>query len=202
MIGRLHGGWIHPRRARVLSARLAALLPRDARVLDVGCGDGRVSGLVLRHRPDLEVRGLEVGVRAATVIPVDEFDGHTLPCPDASFDAVLLVDVLHHADDPLELLREGARVARRCLVIKDHLLQGAFAHLTLRFMDRVGNARHGVALPYNYWTPEQWRQAFSLLGLRGSWETRLGLYPWPASRIFERSLHFLARLEVPGGGDD
>lgn len=202
MIGRLHGGWIHPRRARVLSRLLAALMPEGARVLDVGCGDGRVASLLLRQRPDLEVRGLEVGARAATLIPVEEFDGRTLPSPDAGFDVVLFVDVLHHTDDPQELLREGARVARRCLVIKDHLLQGPLARATLRFMDRVGNARHGVALPYNYWTPARWRQAFASLGLRGSWETRLGLYPWPASWVFGRSLHFLARLDVPAGGDD
>ena len=53
------------------------------------------------------------------------------------------------------LLRETVRVARQVIVIKDHLLKGAFAYSTLRLMDWVGNARHDVALPYNYWTSAQ-----------------------------------------------
>ena len=77
----------------------------------------------------------------------------------------MLVDVLHQTDDPMNLLREAVRVARQAIVIKDHLLQGAFAYPTLRFMDWVGNARHGVALPYNYWTPAEWHGAFDKLGL-------------------------------------
>ncbi len=45
--------------------------------------------------------------------PAVEFDGLTLPLADHSVDVVLFVDVLHHTADPLILLREAARVARR-----------------------------------------------------------------------------------------
>ena len=79
---------------------------------------------------------------------------------------VTFVDVLHHAADPRALLAEGARVARHSLVIKDHLLRGFLAGPTLRFMDRIGNERHGVSLPYDYWRPETWTHAFEALGLR------------------------------------
>jgi hypothetical protein len=92
-------------------------------------------------------------------------------------------------------LREALRVARHGVVIKDHLVEGPLAWPTLRFMDRVGNRRHGVALPHNYWTRSQWDGAFRELGLASSaWRGRLGLYPAPASLLFERSLHFLAYL--------
>ena len=65
-----------------------------------------------------------------------------------------------------------------------------------RFMDRIGNARHGVALPYNYWTSEQWDRAIRELGLRAAvWKRDLGLYPKPAQWLFERSLHFIGVLE-------
>jgi hypothetical protein len=63
-------------------------------------------------------------------------------------------------------------------------------------MDWLGNAHHGVALPYNYWTKAQWYGAFSRLGLRVTdIENSLGLYPAPASWLFDRGLHFVARLE-------
>jgi hypothetical protein len=102
-----------------------------------------------------------------------------------------------YCDDATELLREAQRVARRYVVIKDHRLDGLLAGPTLRFMDDVGNARHGVALPYNYWSHARWQQVFGELGLRvDSWEQQLGIYPWPASLLFGRGLHFIARLEV------
>jgi hypothetical protein len=104
--------------------------------------------------------------------------------------------VLHHSDDPTILLREAVRVARKGLVIKDHTLSGFLSGPTLRLMDRVGNGRHGVALPYNYWTHDQWFKAFETLGLKtGAWKSKLRLYPWPARWVFDRSLHFVARLD-------
>ncbi len=114
-------------------------------------------------------------------------------------DTVMLVDVLHHANDPMELLREARRVTRRAVIIKDHTLEGFCAGVTLRFMDRIGNEKHGVSLPYNYWTKAQWLESFKFLEMKiGVWKSGLGLYPLPAKWIFERSLHFIARLDVAG----
>jgi SAM-dependent methyltransferase len=125
------------------------------------------------------------------------FDGHTLPCADASVDVVVLVDVLHHCDDPLAMLAEARRAAALAIVIKDHLSDAVLATTTLRFMDRVGNRRHGVPLPYNYWRKSQWHDAFEKLHLHvDEWRDRLRLYPWPASLCFDRSLHFMARLHL------
>ncbi len=193
---RLHGGYVHVRRVRVLVDRIAPLLPANATVLDVGCGDGRLAELLLRQRPDVTVTGTDVLVRPDARIPVAAFDGHTLPHADQSVDVVMFVDVLHHTDDPTVLLREAARVARCAIVIKDHVRDGWLAGPFLRFMDRVGNARHGVALPHNYWTRAQWDAAKATLRLRAAvYETGLKLYPPPVDWLFGRSLHFLARLE-------
>jgi hypothetical protein len=65
-------------------------------------------------------------------------------------------------------------------------------------MDHVGNARHGVALPYNYWPRKKWVNAFESLGLStAAWKENLKLYPFWADPIFGRSLHFVAKLDVP-----
>jgi hypothetical protein len=96
------------------------------------------------------------------------------------------------------MLREAVRVSRQVLVIKDHLADGFLARPTLRFMDWVGNAPHGVALPYNYWPRAAWMTAFLTLGLTVKvWNTEVPLYPWPASWVFGRSLHMIAQLGVP-----
>jgi SAM-dependent methyltransferase len=112
----------------------------------------------------------------------------------------MLVDVVHHAHDPMRLLTEVCRVTRHAVVIKDHNRNGVFADSTLRLMDWVGNARHGVDLPYNYWTSKQWFQAFRALGLVPEvYETALGIYPGPLNLVFGRSLHFVARLGIVDG---
>lgn len=196
LIERIHAGYVFGRRVRKLAEHLAALLPPDAQVLDVGCGDGSLAALIMQQRPDVHIKGIDVLIRPTTHIPVEAFDGRTMPADAGSFDIVMFVDVLHHMDDPLVLLREAVRVARKGIVLKDHTANGLFAFSTLRFMDKVGNARHGVVLPYNYWTRERWLEAFAALGLTvTTWKKNLGLYPWPASWIFGRSLHFVALLE-------
>ena len=100
-------------------------------------------------RPDILIDGIDVHLGADAASPVKAFDGKSVPFGNGSFDIVMLVDVLHHTEDPMNLLREAVRVARLAIVIKDHLLQGVFAYSILRFMDWVGNAPHGVAMPYN-----------------------------------------------------
>lgn len=191
----VHRGYVQGRRVRVLLTHLAPLLPTDAKVLDVGAGDGHVARGLMDARPDVEVVGIDPLVRPDTQIPVTEFDGLRIPFPDRSFDAVLFVDVLHHASDQMALLREARRVARRAVIIKDHRREGILAGPTLRFMDAVGNRRHGVALPYTYWSSTEWRAAFAEVGLEPEVEIRrLGLYPFPASLLFDRGLHFVARL--------
>ncbi|MEM6329122.1 MAG: class I SAM-dependent methyltransferase [Planctomycetota bacterium] len=199
----VHQRHVAGRRARVLSQHLAGIIPADARVLDVGCGDGQIAWMTGRLRPDVTVRGVDVLVRPETHIPVDPYDGQTLPHADNACDVVTLIDVLHHCDDPMAVLAEATRVARRCVVVKDHLRQGLAGGATLRFMDWVGNHRHGVRLPYNYLSPDQWQAGFDRLGLRvEAWHGRLGLYTPPAGLLFDRSLHFLARVSKSLAEDD
>lgn len=197
-LGAAHQAGVHGRRVRALAGAIAPLVASDQSMLDVGCGDGRLTALLAQQNPGLRVSGLDVLVRPDAAIEVQPFDGLHLPVPDKSVDCVLLVDVLHHADDPLALLAEAVRVARRSVVIKDHRQSRPAARATLRLMDWVGNRAHGVALPYNYWTMPQWHAAWRQLGLTPAHlQTRLGMYPWPASWLFETGLHFLARLAPP-----
>jgi SAM-dependent methyltransferase len=197
VIGWLHENYVFGRRVRVLVDALSRMIPRGSTVLDVGCGDGRLAELLLRARPDLEVRGIDVLVRPSAHVPVTPFDGAVIPFGDDSFDVVMFVDVLHHTDDPTVLLREAKRVARNAVVLKDHCRDGVLAGETLRLMDWVGNARHGVALTYNYWPEKRWREAIAGLGLEAEqWEPRLGLYRWPFSIAFDRDLHFVAALRA------
>ena len=195
VLDEIHDKAVFGRRVRVLVGHLAELVPQDASVLDVGCGDGSIAQHLHATRPDLRIEGIDVLLRPETQMPVAQYDGKTIPFASGSFDVAMLVDVLHHADDAQHLLAEATRVARRAVVIKDHCRDGVLANSTLRFMDWVGNARHGVSLPYSYWPEARWHDAFRELGLREDrWIAKVGLYPWPFSMAFDRKLHFIAKL--------
>jgi len=197
LIESIHGRYVHDRRSRILSRCLADVIPRNFSILDVGCGDGFLAQLISEARPDLSLAGIDVRERQRTHISVQRFDGATIPYDNASFDGVMFVDVLHHTEDPMVLLREAVRVSRKAIVVKDHTNDGFFADLTLRVMDKIGNRRHGVSLPYNYWSKRKWFETFATLGLQPAhWATQLKIYPWPATWVFDRSLHFVARLDL------
>lgn len=108
---------------RRLAADLAATVPAQAAVLDVGTGPGVLLGELARRRPDLRLTGVDLsadmiaaaernlrtfGDRAsARVADVTE-----LPFPDQSFDLIVSSLSLHHWDHPEAAARELARVLR------------------------------------------------------------------------------------------
>lgn len=195
IVGALHRKFVLGRRVRILAGHLCRFLPPNARVLDVGCGDGAIDALIQNQRPDVSIEGIDVFVRPSALIPVRLFDGTTIPYAARSFDIVMFVDALHHTIDPLVLLREGVRVGK-IIVIKDHFREGFLAGFTLRLMDWVGNAHHGAIPPCSYWTESQWTGAFRSLGLEvREFIASLGLYPSAVAWLLERRLHFIAVLQ-------
>ena len=194
----VHARYSYDRRLRVLSDHLAEIIPENASVLDVGCGDGELASLIMRNRPDVRIAGIDVLPRPNTKIPVSLYDGQNFPASTDEFDVVMFNDVLHHTEDPLSLLREAARVAKSAIVLKDHTLNGFLAGPTLKFMDWIGNARHGVVLPYNYWPRQKWMDGLASLNFSiDEWKADLKLYPKWADWVFGRSLHFVAKLSLP-----
>jgi SAM-dependent methyltransferase len=92
-------------------------LPREGRVLEIGCGGGRLLNTIAAHRPGLELDGCDIrplGYEPTNFAfaPVDP-NARELPYPDDSFDAIVLYDVLEHVLDPLEMITSAHRVTRR-----------------------------------------------------------------------------------------
>jgi hypothetical protein len=85
---------------------LAAVIPRDAHVLDIGGGDGEPINYLLALRPDLRVTTLDPGPLVGQWIEA-RFDRQVIRLPGTSLaeylvsgradpDAILIADVLHH----------------------------------------------------------------------------------------------------------
>ena len=146
-----HRKLVMGRRVGQISKNITDLMPKDVvSVLDVGAGTGEMAKSIKFLRSGLNISGVDVYIRPTTFIPIVQYDGSTLPFEDNSFDAVTIVDVLHHCDDPVSVLKECARVSKQWILIKDHVSDSAYDEIRLRFMDWVGNRSHGVVLPYNY----------------------------------------------------
>ncbi len=88
-------------------------LPQTGDVLEVGSGDGKILRTLAAQRAGLRLHGCDIRDWDAPD-PGVEFRVMTrdIPYADGSFDAVLVVDVLEHVDDPAHLIAEMARVLR------------------------------------------------------------------------------------------
>ena len=93
------------------------LIPQRSRVLDVGCGNGQLSGMLMHNR-NCDVVGIEphaerasVGIQRGLNIINGLFTAE-LAQTLGKFDIVLFGDVLEHLADPTELLLLCHRVLR------------------------------------------------------------------------------------------
>ena len=88
-------------------------LPETGAVLEVGSGEGKILRTVKTQRPALRVHGCDIRDWSSPD-PDVEFRMMTrdIPYDDASFDAVLVVDVLEHVDEPEHLVAEIRRVLK------------------------------------------------------------------------------------------
>jgi ubiquinone/menaquinone biosynthesis C-methylase UbiE len=97
-------------------------LPAGARVLDLGCGNGKN----MNYRKDLCMIGLEPSAALCTIcetrnLQVVQGTATCLPFQDYSFDAVIMIAVIHHIEPMLQtqVLKEIKRVLRcggKCLI--------------------------------------------------------------------------------------
>jgi SAM-dependent methyltransferase len=146
---------------------LLPLLADHAQILDVGCGDGRLSSEIMRRKTTVHIVGIDVQHRRPAQIPKVMADARHLPFRDASFEVVMAVDVLHHTPDILSVLQEMTRVSSHQVLLKDHVWDGRIATwLLLSWFDWCVNAPFGIGCAYNFPKLERWLGYFGALGLR------------------------------------
>lgn len=119
-----------------------------ARILDVGCGDGALVRLMTRE--GARVTGIECSIpqlkRARAATPVGDEDylhavGEALPISDATMDAVVYFNALHHV--PVEMqpraLIEAGRVLKPggLLYIQEPIAAGAYFELVRAIEDET-----------------------------------------------------------------
>jgi SAM-dependent methyltransferase len=105
-------------------------VPQGAKVLDVGCNSGEMLKL-LKDSKECDVIGVDVSDPVLQLardkgLKVLKADAENLPFDDASFDVVILREVLVHLHEPVKALKEIRRVLKA-----DGFLLGSAPHANL-----------------------------------------------------------------------
>lgn len=110
-------------------------LPAEARILDVGCGDGFHLGLLREFgEKSWQLEGVDVDARAAAQARkshLDVFEGtiETMPL-EQPYDLALLIMTIEHLPEPLETVRaivERLRPGGRLIIVTDNARAPDFA---------------------------------------------------------------------------
>lgn len=123
---------VHRIRSRLEARRLLRYcddIPPDARILDVGCGDGFHLGLLERYgRPGWSLEGVDLDSRAVEMALDSGLNVHLGPVSDVgldddTFDLVYTIQTLEHVARPDEFLTDIHRVLKpggRLVIVTDN----------------------------------------------------------------------------------
>lgn len=92
-------------------------IPDNVSVLDIGCNSGEFMRRLLNGRKNVTAKGIDISENAVRIaqekgLDVVLGDGQELPFQDASFDYVVLMEVLVHVLEPKKLISEIRRVLK------------------------------------------------------------------------------------------
>lgn len=152
---RLGQAWIRKKLQPVLPH-----LTQGLQHVDVGCGNG----LIVQHLRQKGYPCVAVDVADLSIVPevaVIVYDGLHLPFEDKAFDTALLLTVLHHTPDPIPVLEETARIAKRLVIVED-VYSNKFQQYLTYGMDTLVNLGHS-SMTYQNKSDAGWKTAFEAM---------------------------------------
>lgn len=143
--------------ARADLAAAFALLDRQLKVGDLGCGTGSLSAALAPHVGHVHAIDASPAMLTAAAsrlagfgnVSVEEGALESLPLSDGVLDVAILMLVLHHVSDPVRALREVHRVLRPGGRV---LIGDMRPHAHERFREQMGHVWLGFAEP----TLQEW----------------------------------------------
>ncbi len=141
---------------------MAPYLSAGDRLVEIGSGPGSVVDVLMGRGWSVTPVDIAAGNHPGSLQPV-VYDGQHLPFGDASFDVALVLTVLHHAQNPEQVLLEARRVARRVIVIED-IFTGPWHRRMTKVADSITNFEV-FGHPHNNRDDAGWRRCFKALDM-------------------------------------
>jgi len=140
-------------------------------ILDIGAGAGWIAEEITK-RKKANTTLLDVIDFNQTDLKFVLYDGKTSSFEDNSFDVVFLNFVLHHTDNPIEVLKEAKRISRRNVIIFEDTYVSTIGRFFLCLWDYISNSPSFLVAPFkekmslNFKTTAGWRSVFYNLDLK------------------------------------
>lgn len=103
---------------------IAANIPKNAKVLDIGCGDGSFLSYLKRERPDCDAVGLDVSAKAVEMTLAKgckalklEADKPLLEQVGGDWDVIVMMEIIEHIPNAEKLVREVAELKPKTVFI-------------------------------------------------------------------------------------
>lgn len=167
-------------RSSIAVNRISPYIKNSRKLIDIGSGTGDVALLLRSEGKDVTPVDVE-DFHGPRLVNTVIYDGKTLPFPNQSFDAALLLMVLHHTPNPKTVFSEASRVAREVVVIETSFTSPIHKFFTV-VSDAIGNLRV-EAFWNSYKTGREWRVFFEQHGFRIKeshkyYDRNLGIIPF------------------------
>ncbi len=150
-------------RAIDLAKKVSPYLGKGELILDIGSASCTVPEIL--RKQGLKVFPLDVQNFSIvdTVLPTI-YDGQKMPFRDNQFETSLILFVLHHTNDPTELLVEAGRVSRKIIILEDIITSPLHGYLTAT-LDNLINLEF-FDQPHSNKRDEEWQAIFHNLGFK------------------------------------
>ncbi len=161
---------------RFISSGVPLPIGKGSKILDLGCGSG-IIGKAFQDFFGAELFGVDIKDRRITNLPFQIYDGVHLPFPENSFDIVLINYVLHHAEDPLALLKEAKRVVRDKVIVFEDLSEGIFSKFICQ-LHRISYSKIFKNPDKTFFKSEaEWEKIFREIGFNLIFKKRQSNFP-------------------------
>jgi len=155
------------KRAQRSFLKIKDLLVGD-KILDLGAGNGLL-GELIQNELKKEVKLIDVIDYNCSSLPIDIVKpGSRLPLEDNEINTTILYTVLHHAEDPDQVLDEAVRVTENRIVLVEGYVEDPKVTIINSYFDWFLNrvaVDTDMNIPFNYRKQSEWEEDFKRSGL-------------------------------------
>lgn len=152
------------RRNKEKTQLIGLFLDDCKKIVDIGTGSGGLARSLIQK--GYVVTPVDV-INKTTYTEIKPliYNGTKLPFPDKTFDASLLITVLHHCKNPEQVFEEALRVSsKKMIILEDVYSNCLMKHLTW-FMDSLLNMEF-KGHPHSNKSEEEWEALFATHNLK------------------------------------